>query len=145
MRSKEFLARLDHKRISEAIAEAELGTSGEIRVYIQRGQLEADALPLAQKKFQELGMQKTAARNAVLILVAPRAQKFAVIGDEGVHHKCGAEFWEQLVAEMRLQFKSENFTEALLHGIRSTGDLLARFFPRDGKDRDELPNDVIEG
>ncbi|MGI8436253.1 MAG: TPM domain-containing protein [Chthoniobacterales bacterium] len=145
MRSKEFLARLDHKRISDAIAEAELRTSGEIRVYVHRGSLEGDALPLAQQKFQELGMEKTAARNAVLILVAPRAQKFAVIGDEGVHQKCGAEFWEQLVAEMRTHFKSENFTEAILHGIRSTGELLARFFARENNDRDELPNDVIEG
>jgi uncharacterized membrane protein len=43
MRSKEFLSRLDHKRIVATIASSELKTSGEIRLYIQRGEIEGDA------------------------------------------------------------------------------------------------------
>ncbi len=144
MRSKEFLDRLDHKRIVAAIAAAEAKTSGEIRIYLQRGEVAGDALPVAEKKFHELGMTKTRERNAVLIFVAPRAQKFAVIGDEGVHQKCGAEFWDRLVGEMQAHFKSEKFTEALLHGISNAGDLLGRFFPRGPGDRNELPDAVIE-
>ena len=143
MRTKEFLSQLDDERIVAAIAAAEAQTSGEIRVYIQRGEIADDPLEFAQKKFQELGMTKTTARNAILLLVAPRARKFAVVGDEGIHQKCSEEFWEQLVEEMRAHFKNENFTEALVHGIKSAGDLLARYFPRSAADKNELPDNVI--
>jgi len=145
MRTKEFLSRLDHARISGAIAEAERHTSGEIRVFIQRGDLTGDVLAFAERKFLELGMHKTAQRNAILIFVAPRAQKFAVVGDEGVHQKCGAEFWEQLVAAMRAHFKREEFTDALVEAIESAGELLARNFPRTERpDVNELPDVVVE-
>ncbi len=143
MRTKEFLSRLDHKRISAAIAAAEATTSGEIRVFIQRGEI-GEPLITAEKKFQELGMHKTAARNAILIFVAPRAQKFAVVGDEAVHQKCGTEFWERLVQAMREHFKREEFTDALVEAIGSAGQLLAQHFPRQGGDRNELSDDVIE-
>ena len=73
MRTKEFLGKLEHDRIVEAIRDAESKTSGEIRVFIQRGELRVDPLIAAQKKFDRLGMQKTPHRNAVLIFVAPRA------------------------------------------------------------------------
>lgn len=145
MRTKEFLSRLDHERIVAAISAAEKTTSGEIRVFVQRGEIKGDALPLAERKFQALGMQKTAERNAILIFVAPRAQKFAVVGDEGVHAKCGTEFWQGLVDAMRDHFKRDAFTEALVHGVDSAGQLLARYFPRRSDDRDELSNDVVEG
>lgn len=145
MRTKDFLGRLDHDRIVAAIAAAERTTSGEIRVFIQRGAVEHDPLAFAEWKFQQLGMQNTAERNAVLILVAPRAQKFAVFGDRGVHEKCGPEFWDKLVADMRTHFTKEEFTEALTKGIDETGKLLARYFPRRGDDRNELPDVVVEG
>lgn len=145
MRTKEFMARLDHERIVAAIAAAEAKTSGEIRVYVQRGEVAEDPLSFAEKKFIELGMEKTAERNGVLILVAPRAQKFAVVGDEGVHRQCGQAYWEELVATMRGHFKREAFTDALLEGIQSTGHLLEQHFPRQSDDRDELSNEVVEG
>src|SRR5438128_5630287 len=100
MRTREFLSKLDHKRIVRAIAAAETKTSAQIRVYIQRGNLKGDALAAARKQFQKLGMQKTNERNAVLILVAPRARKFAVVGDAGVHQKCGEIYWQGLVDSM---------------------------------------------
>ncbi len=144
MRTKEFLARLDHARVVSAIRAAEAQTSGEIRVYLQRGEMKEDALTVATRKFLEFGMEKTSARNAVLILVAPRAQKFAVVGDEGIHQKCGPVFWEQLVASMRAHFRQEEFTDALVEAIGTLGQLLAEHFPRQSDDRNELPDIVLE-
>jgi uncharacterized membrane protein len=145
VRTREFLSKLDHKRIVSAIAAAEAKTSGEIRVYVQRGNLKGDALAAARKQFHKLGMQKTKERNAVLILVAPRARKFAVVGDAGVHQKCGEVYWQRLVDSMREHFQSENFTQALLEAIEQTGELLAQHFPREERGgRDELPNEIIE-
>jgi uncharacterized membrane protein len=145
MRTKIFLSRLDHERIVAVIKAAEAKSSGEIRVFIQRGDLEGDSVIAAQKKFHELGMDATKQRNGILIFVLPRAQKFAVIGDEGVHQKCGPDFWQRLVESMREHFKREEFTDALVEAIETAGQLLAQHFPRQGGDRNELSDQVVEG
>jgi uncharacterized membrane protein len=145
MRTHNFIRELEHDRIVAAIKKAEATSSGQIRVFLQRGKFEEDALERAQKKFIQLGMQKTAERNAVLIFVAPRVQKFAVVGDEGVHEKCGEKFWQELVARMREHFLREDFTEALLEAVEAAGALLAKHFPKTGDSKNELPDDVIEG
>ena len=145
MRTHRFIRELNHDRITGAIKEAEARTSGQIRVFLQRGEFEEDALGRAQKKFLQLGMQKTQERNGVLIFIAPRAQKFAVIGDEGIHQKCGEQFWQELIAKMRRHFQQEDFTEALVEAIESTGQLLAQHFPKTAASQNELPDDVIEG
>lgn len=145
MRTKTFLDQLDHDRIVGAIKEAEAKTSGEIRIYVQRGELDGDAFDYAQRKFRQLGMEQTRERNAVLIFVAPRARKFAVIGDEGVHKKSGDEFWQDLVERMREHFQHDQFTQALVEAIESTGQLLARYFPKSLDRGNELPDNVVEG
>jgi uncharacterized membrane protein len=145
MRTHRFLQELEHARIGNAIKAAEAKTSGQIRVFLQRGRFEEDALERAQKKFIQLGMEKTRERNAVLIFVAPRAQKFAVIGDEGVHQRCGEQFWQDLVARMRQHFLREDFTEALVEAITATGELLAKHFPKTGPSTNELPDEIVEG
>ena len=145
MRTHRFLRELEHDRIVSAIKAAESKTSGQIRIFLQRGKFEDDVLERAQKKFVQLGMQKTRERNAILILVAPRVQKFAVVGDEGVHQKCGEQYWKEMVAKMRGHFLREEFTDALVEGIESAGRLLARHFPKkSGASTNELPDDIVE-
>ena len=144
MRTREFLSKLEHDRIIRAIREAELKTSGEIRVLIQRGKLKSDPFVAAQKKFHRLGMHKTRERNAVLIFVAPRVHKFAIVGDDGIHKKCGDEFWQRIVEKMRKHFQNEKFSDALVEALQEIGAVLARHFPKTSKDTNELPDDVIE-
>jgi uncharacterized membrane protein len=145
MRTKEFLSKLDHDRIIEAIRGAESKTSGEIRVYIQRGKFETDPVLLAQKKFQRLGMYETRERNAVLIFVAPRAHKFAVVGDQAIHEKCGEQFWQHVVDGMRVHFQNEKFSHALTEAVNEVGRVLAAHFPRTSANANELPDEIIEG
>lgn len=144
MRTKHFLSKLEHDRIVDAIRDAESKTSGEIRVFIQRGKLQADPLIPAQKKFHKLGMHKTPERNAILIFVAPRAHKFAVVGDKAIHEKCGEHFWARLVESMREHFRNERFSHALVEAIEEAGKALASHFPK-GSTSTELSDEVIEG
>ena len=89
-------------------------------------------------------MHKTRDRNAVLIFVAPRAHKFAVIGDKAIHEKCGSEFWQTHCGKMRTHFQNEKFSDALVEALEEIGIVLARHFPRTSEDANELPDDVIE-
>lgn len=141
MKVKDFLNQLRHDDIVAAIREAESKTSGQIRVFISRKQIE-DAVAAGQTEFMRLGMTKTRRRNAVLIFVAPKAHKFAVIGDEAVHRKCGDVFWQALTAEMSDYFKKSEFTQGILHGVQKAGELLATHFPPHPGDPNELPDQV---
>ena len=145
MRTKEFLSKLEHDRIVQAIRDAEAKTSGQIRVYIQRGKVLGDPMKTAQERFHRLGMHATPEQNAVLIFVAPRTHKLAVIGDKGIHEKCGEELWERLIHRMRGDFQTEEFSHAIVEAIKEIGIALATHFPRKSTSANELPDDVIEG
>lgn len=132
---------LNKPRVVAAIAAAELRTSGEIRVFFSRHQTD-DAVAAAKAHFERLGMTATAARNGVMIFVAPRSRAFAVIGDTAVHEKCGDAFWTELAAAMAEHFKRGDFTSGLVHGIERAGALLAEHFPRADDDVNELPDDI---
>src|SRR6266536_4311623 len=141
MNPKEFINRLEEGRIVNAITDAERTTSGEIRVYVSHRK-RADALAFAQKRFVGLGMNKTRHRNAVLIYVVPRTRQFAVVGDAGIHEKCGDAFWQQVSAGMSELLKQGRYTEAILDAIQRIGDALTRHFPRDKDDENELPDQI---
>ena len=96
-------------------------------------------MSFAERKFLELGMDKTAERNAILIFVAPRAQKFAVVGDEAIHQKCGEKFWQRLVERMREHFKARNLPDALVEGIEKAGKLLGTQFPQTSENATNCP------
>jgi uncharacterized membrane protein len=142
MKAHDFIGRLKHEEIVAAIRAAEKETSGEIRVFVSRKKV-TDPVVAAQAHFFELGMEKTREHNGVLLFVAPRTHKFAVIGDAGVHSKCGDEFWSALATEMSGYFRRSEFTSGLVHGVRKAGELLAKHFPRRPDDTNELPDEVV--
>ena len=143
MKPGKFLETLRHDEIVAAIRAAEAKTSGEIRVFVSHKTTD-DAVAAAQAAFERLGMVKTRHRNGVLIFVAPRARKFAVIGDAAVHKKCGDAFWRALAAEMSGHFKNAEFMAGILHAIQKAGALLAEHFPPTPGDTNELSNRVAE-
>jgi uncharacterized membrane protein len=129
MHHTEFLDKLSDEQIASAIAQAERKTTGHVRVYVSHHAV-SDPVTAAQHRFDKLHMHHTLDRNAVLIFVAPKSRNFAVIGDAGIHQKCGEPFWQQLTADMAQHFKNEQWTQALLHGIAQVGELLAKYFPQ---------------
>ena len=143
MKKSAFTQRLDLTAIEAAIAKAERETSGEIRVVILH-QPVTDALAAAQTAFLRLGMEKTKERNGVLIFVAPESQNFAVVGDDGVHQKCGQTFWDELALAMSDAFKAGQYTEGLIKGIDRAANLLGQHFPLQPGDSNELPDKVVE-
>ena len=140
---KTFVDQLDSKRIEHAIAAAELLTSGEFRVVIHRATV-SDPVAAARDEFARLEMYKTRERNAVLILVAPESRNFAIFGDEGIHAKCGQPFWDEVATAMTGYFREEKFTDGLVHAIGHAGRFLAKHFPRQPDDKNELPDSVID-
>ena len=61
---------VDAERVVQAIREAELASSGEIRVSVARF-FWGDVEQVAGKAFRRLGMERTPERNGVLIFLVP--------------------------------------------------------------------------
>ena len=135
------LPAIEDARVMSAIAAAEQRTSGEIRVVLSQRKTD-DPVLAAQKEFERLGMTQTAARNGVLIFLAPASRTSAVIGDRGVHEKCGDAFWRELATAMTGCFVRGEFTAGLVLGIERAGALLAEHFPQQPDDRNEMPDSI---
>ena len=105
-----------------------------------------DPQKAAAAQFEKLGMTRTAERNGVLIYVAPRSQKFAIIGDSGIHQSCGQSFWREVAAAMEADFRTGRFTDGIVKGVARAGEALGTHFPRrDGVcDINELKDEVTE-
>jgi len=138
-----FPPKINREPVLAAIAEAESRTSGEIRVVLVHHTV-TDSISEAVKEFQKLGMQNTKHRNGVLILLAPKSRKFAVIGDKGVNELCGGTFWQEIVNAMQTAFRAREFTDGLVGGIQQIGTLLSQHFPPEADRGNELPDDIVE-
>lgn len=137
------LPKIDHARVVAAIGEAEKRTSGEIRVVVAQAKTD-DPIAAARLHFEKLGMENTIARNGVLIFVAPASRNLAVVGDSGVHSLGGDGFWQSIVATLTDHFHRGEFTEGIVHGVERVGEFLARHFPPQPGDKNELSDEIGE-
>lgn len=132
--------------IATAIVQAEQQTSGEIRVFIENKCKFIDATDRAAELFYQLGMQKTAARNGVLLYIAIKDRQLAIWGDEGIHQKLGSHYWIKQVDLILSAFNRTDYTVGICQCILEIGKALKIHFPFQGeKDKNELDNEVLFG
>lgn len=144
MASTKFLSESEQDRIVKAIESAELNTSGEIRVHLE-STCNVDPVSRAIYLFGKLGMHKTRERNGVLIYIAWKSKKFAIIGDSGINSKVPDNFWEE-EKELLLGFLKENrVADGLTQVITLAGDKLKEFFPYKQDDINEQSNEISFG
>lgn len=139
--ASKFFNSQEQEAIVKAIAQAELHTSGEIRLHLDNFCF-VNEVKAAQKVFTRLKMHQTAERNGVLIYIATYSRKVAIIGDEGIHAKLGSIYWEELVQGLISKFKADKKVEALSESILECGKQLGKFFPRQHDDKNELTNSI---
>ncbi len=139
--AEKFFTKEEQDLIVKAIGTAEKNTSGEIRVHLE-AICYSDAIIRAQKVFNKLGIQKTKEQNGILIYIATDSRKMAVIGDEGIHKKLGAEYWDKIVQSLVSKFKNGEHGQGLADAIIDCGKQLQHYFPYTSDDKNEL-NDSI--
>lgn len=144
---KQFLDKDAQLKVVACIAEAENRTTGEIRVFMEPHCKFVDPLDRAKEIFKELAMEKTVARNAVIIYIAFADRQFALFGDAAIYEKAGGpEFWKQAAATLSLHMRQHEYTEGLCNCIKVLGDALATHFPPDPSiQKNELPDEIVFG
>lgn len=131
-------------QIANAIRVAELNTSGEIRIHIEKF-CKGDVLDQAAYVFEKLQMHKTKLRNGVLFYLAVEDHKFAILGDVGINQKVPTDFWEETKETVLSKFKEGRLAEGLASGILMAGKQLKEHFPFQKNDVNELSNDISFG
>ncbi len=140
-KASDFFTPAQQVAIAHAISEAENSTSGEIRVHLETT-CKGDVLDEAAWLFRKLGMHKTADRNGVLIYLAVRERKFAIIGDSGINNIVPLGFWDKIRDHMTRRFSENLFLEGLTEGIMMAGEQLKEHFPYSKDDINELPDTI---
>lgn len=144
MKVKEFIGKQGKLRIEQAIKEAELDTSGEIRVHIE-SKCPSDPLQRAVYVFNYLKMYNTAARNGVLVYVAVESRKFAIIGDAGINKVVPDNFWNSIKDKMGEAFSQGRYVEGLAQAVKEAGESLKQYFPYRTDDINEQPDEISFG
>jgi uncharacterized membrane protein len=145
-RSKKFFTEEEQELIVEAVREAEHRTSGEVRVFVERRCRYVYAIDRTVEIFEQLKMDQTKDRNAVLVYVAIKDRQLAIFGDEGIHKKVGDEYWAAEVVKMIKAFNRENIADGIAQCVKDIGIALHEHFPYDkATDKNELPDDIVFG
>jgi uncharacterized membrane protein len=142
--ARDFFSAEEQDDIRQAIMNAELDTSGEIRVHIE-SVCKGDVLDRASYIFHKLGMTRTEKRNGVMVYLAVRNRKFAIIGDKGIHQVVPEDFWDNIKMKMLDYFRDEKFSDGLIYAITEAGKHLKQYFPYKKDDVNELPDDISFG
>ncbi len=141
---KSFLSGPESDQVVQAIQKAERGTTGEIRVRIDR-QCGRPALLAAELLFHRLKMDATAQRNGVLIYLSLADRQFAVYGDRGIDATIGADGWSRIRDRLAARFAKDEFAVGLAEAVADIGRVLSKQFPGQKNDPNELSDDLSLG
>jgi uncharacterized membrane protein len=132
--------------IEAAISAAEKTHHGEIRFAVEAG-LDLGLMLRGQsvreraiEVFSALRVWDTERNNGVLIYLLLAEHDVEIVADRGIHAQVGDQAWGAICHEMEGLFRQRRFEEGVIAGIRAVSELLARHYPRDNADVNELPD-----
>lgn len=142
--ARSFFTKDQQEDILQAILDAELDTSGEIRVHIEN-KCPGGVLDRAAYIFKKLEMDRTKLKNGVLFYLVLHNRSFAILGDSGIDAAVPDNFWETTKVQMINHFRDDHFAEGLIEGIKQAGLQLKKHFPYQSDDINELKDDISFG
>lgn len=93
--------------------------------------------------FTAHGLHYTRAHTGILILASLLEHKVVVLADRGINDKVQPGTWDDVVQILTSGLKSKNGCVAFCAAIECCGDILAKHFPRQADDRDELADKLV--
>lgn len=93
--------------------------------------------------FTAHGLHYTRAHTGILILASLLEHKVEVLADRGINEKVASGIWDEVVQILTSGLKSKNGCVAFCAAIECCGDILAKHFPRQADDRDELADKLV--
>jgi len=94
----------------------------------------------AKELFGLRGVWNTEENNGVLIYLLLADRSVEIVADRGIERRVRPEEWQSICRAMEAAFADKRFEEGSVAGVRAVSDLIARDFPANGEERNELPD-----
>ncbi|MGF7006275.1 TPM domain-containing protein [Aminobacter sp. BE322] len=98
----------------------------------------------ALRQFYARNIHLTNARTGVLVFVSIAERYAAVIADAGINAKVEQGQWDGIVAELIGHARDDRLADGFVAAIANVGTLLARHFPVQQGDANELDDHLVE-
>ncbi len=133
--------------LKKKIEAVESKTSGEVRIIIRKKkpffQKMKPIKEIAESEFINLKMQDTKRRNGVLLYICERERQFQIVADIGVNSIVQVTYWNELAVSVSKYFQHKEYFSGLKYLVDEVGNLLAKYFPNEENNQNELSNDII--
>ena len=93
--------------------------------------------------FGRLRVWDTEHNSGILIYVLLADHTVEIVADRGIHARVGEVGWQAIAADMQRAFADGRFEQGAIAGLTTASELLARHFPAEGENRNELPDEPV--
>ena len=132
------------QKIEEAVRSSERLHRGEIRFAVEASlhlaSLRLSTRQRARQVFSQLGVWDTAENSGVLIYVQLVDHRIEIVADRGIAAKVPQAEWDAICRAMERAFRQNQFDAGALEAIQGVTAILARHFPAEGVNPNELPD-----
>lgn len=135
-------------RLEQAIALAEAGSSGQLRLVVEA------RWPLAHVRWQtpraralewfsQIRVWDTEHNNGVLIYLLFAEHDVEILADRGFNGRVSAEEWKAICRRMEAAFAEGRFEDGLTEGIAAIGELMRKHFPAEGGANEQPDRPIV--
>jgi putative membrane protein len=114
------------------------------RRFVPRDQQRLYCARRAREQFLAQGLHRTKDRAGVLLYVSLDEHHVELLADAGIHSHVSEDAWNTVVRNLTERVKEGRVRDGFVEAIDAVGTELARHFPADGVNRNELPDHLIE-
>ena len=137
----------DLREIEKAIKTSETSHDGELRFVIECGLpfnwLRTSTRRRAEALFSQLGVWDTENNSGVLIYIQLVDRRIEIVADRGIAARVAQAEWDAICRRMQERFSLREFLQGSLEGIGSITAILAKHFPPQGRNPNELPDKPV--
>ncbi len=134
---------VDRQEITAAIAEAEKGHRGEVRVHLERRcPKKTTTAERAAELFESFGMSRTREDTAVLLYVAFDDGRSVVHAGSGVEQAAAPGFWRAVADQIDRGFSIGEPLAGVIAALEQIGEMLREHCPGEDVAGNELPDAV---
>ncbi|MCP4154029.1 MAG: TPM domain-containing protein [bacterium] len=112
------------------------------RLIVPRSVMQRKVNERAVRHFVESGVYDTKDRTGILIFISSLEHRVELLADKGINAKIKQDKWEAIVAHIIVGIKAGQVAQNLCHSISQCGDMLAKHFPIQADDVNELKDDI---
>ena len=121
-----------------------LGNIGAIlRPFMLSDKIDDEVNQRALQAFYEHNLHQTNDHTAILIMVSLLERRVEILADAGINSKVPKHTWEGIVNDMIACIRTNDLSEGICIAVRECGEILAKDFPGQHDNPDEVSNKLI--